>query len=201
MDIIQYELSEKTLPKQSLAPKVFCDLDGVLADFYGGMMAAYPAMKIPTDVEKFLDGERNWGQVWKEHPHLFRTLPLLADAKVLMTGLLRLRDKGYIRLAILSAIPSVWADQSVTRQSSATDKKQWVQEHFPTVNIDDIIVCRRSEKVQYALEERVEKHPIPILIDDFPKNIHEWENIGKSFGILHTSAQSSLMALYHYLQG
>lgn len=201
MDIHEYELIEKKLTKRVVTPKVFCDLDGVLADFYAGMIAAFPTLKMPQDVVRFLEGDTKWGHVWDHYPNIFRTLPVIGDAKSLMMGLVRLRDKGYIRLAILTAIPTVWADHPETRMGSSRDKIKWMQTHFPEVPVEDIIICRRTEKVQYALEERIAQHPIPILIDDYDKNIQEWENVGKSFAIHHTSARSSLMTLYHYLQG
>jgi len=177
-------------------PHVFCDVDGVLANFYEGL---YRKMGVPrSQVNNFLHNKNGWSTIAKKVPHLFATLSLLPDAKGLMTGLIQLRDKKHIKLSILTAIPNEWHSNPIMRKISTDDKIRWVRKFFPTIPAKNILVVRRDQKQLYAKAQRRIGRPNPVLIDDFIKNIREWEMAG-GLGIHHTSSMDSLRQLSNYL--
>lgn len=178
-------------------PSVYCDLDGVLANFYAGMEKY---IGVPQkNVNHFLTNQDGWAKIEKKEPHLFAKLPMLPDAKGLMNGLLSFRDKGQIDLYILTAIPDEWASSPTMRKVAILDKVQWVTRHFQKIPARNVIVVRREEKQNYAQTHIDAGDPPPVLIDDYGKNITEWESAG-GFGIKHTGSMSSLRALYTYLE-
>lgn len=178
-------------------PHVFCDMDGVVADFYGGLYAQLGIRR--SEVEEFLTRENGWSVIEEDAPHLFRDLPELPDARKLMQGLVELRDNGQIQLSMLTAIPNEWYANLGMKRSSTLDKIAWVRRHFPAVPADHVLVVRRDQKERYARAQRAAGRPPAILIDDFRKNIREWE-AASGWGILHTSASTSLRTLIDYLR-
>ena len=173
-------------------PHVFCDMDGVVANFYGGMQREFG---VPQErVNDFLVNKNGWAIITKENPHLFATLPILFGARELISGLTALRDGGRIQLSMLTAIPTEWYVDPVMRKISTQDKIQWITRHFQKIPAKNVLVVRREDKQHYAKAQRAIGHPAPILIDDFLKNIREWEMAG-GVGIHHTSAHDSLQQL------
>lgn len=177
-------------------PHVFCDVDGVLANFYAGMMRDFGISK--DKVDDFLINKNGWDIITKKKPHFFASLPLLPDAKGLIAGLTQFRDKGQIKLSILTAIPNEWYDDPIMRKISTQDKIQWITRFFQTIPAKNVLVVRRQDKQKYARAQKAVGHPPAILIDDFPKNIREWEMAG-GVGIIHTNSMNSLQQLYNYL--
>lgn len=186
--------SEVGLDEASTAfmPHVFCDIDGVIANFYAGMKRFF---NIPPDkVDAFLRLEGRWKEIAKKEPHLFAKLPLLPDAEQLMSGLDIFRKRKLIRLSMLTAIPDVWYADPVLRRAATADKITWVTRHFPQIPAANVLVVRRKDKASYAKAQVAAGQPQPILIDDFGMNIQEWEAAG-GFGIKHTRAADSVYAL------
>ena len=173
-------------------PHVFCDVDGVLANFYEGMRRD---LGVPRQqVNDFLIRQNGWEIITKKAPHLFANLPLLPDAKTLISGLTSLRDKKQIKLSILTAIPDEWYHDPVMRKVSTQDKVRWITRHFQTIPPQNVLVVRREDKQKYAKAQRSIGNPPAVLIDDFSTNIREWEMVG-GVGIRHTSAVDSLRQL------
>jgi hypothetical protein len=154
-------------------PHVFCDMDGVVADFRD--------------------------RVKKAHPNIFALPAALPEASTLMTGLARLREQGFIQLSMLTAMPSPWYKDPIQREQVTHDKKQWMAKHFPNVTNLNVIVCLRQEKVRLALKEIEEKKLPPVLIDDFKRNIREWMK-AKGVGILHVRTQETIHDLHMYVR-
>ena len=75
-------LDEASTP---VMPHVFCDMDGVVANFYAGMKRFFNIS--PDKVDAFLRLEGRWKEIAKKEPHLFAKLPLLPDAEQLMANL------------------------------------------------------------------------------------------------------------------
>lgn len=166
---------------------VYCDMDGVLVDFYGGLMKEYPQLKTPQDIEFFLNRPTAWAEVGKDHPHLFRDLPKLEGADALMEVLLALHQRKKIKLNILSAIPG-----EHVMPFAREDKKAWIQQYYPQIPQKNVFVVKRSQKQNFA--RVMEPEPPAVLIDDFKKNITEWHSAG-GLGIQHRDTPSTLRKL------
>jgi len=179
-------------------PHVFCDMDGVVADFRGTMKRFYGEMT-GKELDKFLLEPGAWDRVKKAHPNVFARLAVLPEAPALMSGLSRLRDQGFIQLSMLTAMPSPWHKDPIQREQVTQDKKQWMAKHFPDVTNLNVIVCLRQEKMGFALKELKANMLPPVLIDDFKRNIKEWTR-AKGVGILHVRAQETLHELHMYVR-
>lgn len=75
------------------------------------------------------------------------------------------------QLFIISASPNEQADK---------DKMVWIQKYLPNVSIDNITLCRIRQNKAQIIEE---KYSIKIdnncyLLDDYTKNLNEWESFG-----------------------
>lgn len=75
------------------------------------------------------------------------------------------------QLFIISASPNEQADK---------DKMVWIQKYLPNVSIDNITLCRIGQNKAQIIEE---KYSIKIdnncyLLDDYTKNLNEWESFG-----------------------
>ena len=75
------------------------------------------------------------------------------------------------QLFIISASPNEQADK---------DKMIWIQKYLPNVSIDNITLCRIGQNKAQIIEE---KYSIKIdnncyLLDDYTKNLNEWESFG-----------------------
>lgn len=75
------------------------------------------------------------------------------------------------QLFIISASPNEQADK---------DKMVWIQKYLPNVSIDNITLCRVGQNKAQIIEE---KYSIKIdnncyLLDDYTKNLNEWESFG-----------------------
>jgi 5'(3')-deoxyribonucleotidase len=72
---------------------------------------------------------------------------------------------------IISASPNVNADN---------DKMQWVQKYIPNIPFDNIIICRCGENKATKICSVLDLEMINdcILLDDYTKNLVEWEQSG-----------------------
>lgn len=80
-----------------------------------------------------------------------------------------LAKKG--NLFIISASPNEQADK---------DKMIWLTKYLPNINIDNITICRIGENKAKIIQD---KYNITIndncyLLDDYTKNLNEWESFG-----------------------
>lgn len=178
-------------------PRVFCDMDGVVADFHGAMKRFY-GLHSSGAVEQFLQKPGAWDKVENDHPNIFGELPVLPEAQRLMRHLTKLRDLGHIKLAMLTALPTVWYRNSVMRDKGRNDKQLWIAKHFAGMSERNVIVCLRKDKVSFAVKQQTMGTPAPVLIDDYEVNIREWKK-AKGVGILHTGVQETIQQLDQYL--
>jgi hypothetical protein len=151
-------------------PTIFLDCDGVLADFdkAGELLWGEP----PRQYEQRVGEEQFWHEV--EHAvDFFGTLPLIEDAVHLAEGCERLTGRLPV---ILTGCPrGDWAK---------LQKLDWAAKFFPRLRI---ITCESRCKRDFG-------RPGDVLIDDWPKYKHLWEEMGGYF-ILHQSARHSLEQL------
>ena len=150
-------------------PKVYVDLDGVLADFQrhfdktidnGGL-----SRNKFDDYEEKIVNTKDW---WLK-------MPVLGDAKELVSHLVA----AGVDIHILSAAPEWHAD-------AARQKTEWIHKHFKIKN-KNIHIVRRVDKKYFAKEG-------DILIDDFNRNTKEWHAAGGS-SILHKKAMYTIAEL------
>ena len=145
--ILSEKLARGTLPNKI----VFCDLDGVLADFDQGIMNRFK--KRPDELKSGL----MWGVINKSNS-FFKSLPWMPRGKELWEQI-----KQYDPI-ILTGIPR--------SASAAEQKREWcARELGPDIHV---ITCLTSNKADYCLQNS-------ILIDDRPDNIMKWNSKGGTF--------------------
>ena len=74
-------------------------------------------------------------------------------------------------LFIISASPNEQADK---------DKMIWLEKYLPNINVENITICRLGQNKAQIIQD---KYNITIneqcyLLDDYTKNLNEWENFG-----------------------
>ena len=148
-------------------PQLFLDCDGVLANFdaYAESIFGMPSREAQTKL-----GTAKFWQQLRARPDFFRTLELMQDARVLFNAV------AHLNPIILTGCPiGGWAEPH---------KVDWAAEHFPGTKV---ITCISKNK-------RAHMHPGDILIDDYLKYKHLWEESGGIF-IHHTTAANSIQHL------
>lgn len=160
----------KTLKEvlNSKKPIIYCDLDGVLADFAKQVRTVFGPDKKTEDVLPFSNFPSDW----------FANLPKMADADVLVK---HLRKYGY---EILTGIPC-----KKSMPNAEADKIQWMKKHYG-LSADKIHAVFTSLKKKFAVKNGIRN----ILIDDTQANIDAWNTAG-GIGILHKNARSTIAEL------
>ena len=158
--VLYFEHMKETLGEIAQATEIYVDMDGVLADFFGEwakLMKVDHFTKIDQehDINDALQAIRDTDQFWLE-------LPLLPQAKQLLTLIKQVKGEYNICSSPLADDPK-----------SEPHKREWIKKNlsfFPPKNI-----YITHNKPQYATQEDGTPN---ILIDDFGKNITEWEAAG-----------------------
>lgn len=168
---------------------VYFDMDGVLADFDGGIRTLCGLEPKPQG-----SGGPGWDDEMfaaiRAVGHFYRKLPPLEPALALLLEVLE--ALGPDNTAILTGVPK--PKRGVPE--AAEDKKAWIEEHLarawtakhgasggaaPALAVHTVL---RREKMRFAASR---EH---ILVDDFAANIREWEEAGGR-GILHADAEDT----------
>ena len=72
---------------------------------------------------------------------------------------------------IISASPNIYAD---------LDKMTWIKKYLPNVKKENVIFCRlginKAKHIEHKLNIKIDKECY--LLDDYTKNLNEWENAG-----------------------
>jgi hypothetical protein len=149
--------------------KIYCDLDGVAADFEAGYRRINNGV-IP-DRENKCD-ESFYKPVMADR-HFWRDLPLMPDAKRLIDFLMSLEN---VEVEILTS-PS-----KLDWKRAEAGKRIWVDKHFSP---ETVIHFRRGrDKPEFA-------HSRSILIDDWEKNTSRWNDAG-GIGVRHENAEKTI---------
>lgn len=152
------------------APQIYCDMDGVVADFH-----AFTGKHLGT---KFKD--KHWPDLPKD---TFAKLPLMPDAKKLWNFI------GKYNPIMLTAIPR--ESRGDISKQAASDKTKWMKKYF-NLKQSDMRAVSRQDKQQFAKDGR-DGRP-NVLIDDHAGNIKEFRAKG-GIGIHHTSATDTINQL------
>jgi 5'(3')-deoxyribonucleotidase len=160
------------------APKgeIYCDMDGVLVDIIGGIADFYGIKDLNNkNFDSYVNPLKP--RIDKEHPHLFAELPWMKDGKQLWAYISKYNPN------ILSAHTTSW------QPKSKDDKMKWIQKNLRPLPSKSHVLLR-DQKKDYAVTKGIPN----ILIDDWGKNIKEWEARG-GIGIKHKSAAETIAAL------
>jgi len=150
-------------------PEIYCDLDEVLVDFMRGANAA-----VGGDFVK-MDADERWNKI-NQTKGFWANLGWRSNAK-------RLHD------FIIRYNPHVLSAYTGRDPTSKVGKMKWLKKNanFKRGNIHLVL---RSQKKDYATT----KGKPNILIDDYDKNIREWEAKG-GIGIHHTDVGKTISEL------
>ena len=159
---------------------IFCDCDGVLADFDKGVL------DVSGKPMAFWEQSDKLSTIWNalaslehEGEGFYEFIDLMPDAIQLWNHIKRMKP------IVLTGIPrGTWA---------APQKRNWVAEHFGTHV--PVITCMSWEKAENAMEYLGQDHLQGCtLIDDRISAKAPWEKHGGTF-VHHTSAASSIQEL------
>ena len=172
IDIYNKRLYNETMESM---PTVYLDMDGVLADFFGGIEKLYGVQhwkELTSDRTKDLKTE-----VIKKitGTNFFETLPKFNSAD----ALIKLVQDFTGGIYSINTSP-LRGDN----KNSAYYKKVWIGKHLPKPQ--EIIVTGRKES--YAMNKNNKPN---ILIDDRPINIQRWTGRG-GYGILYQANKDSI---------
>ena len=150
-------------------PEIYCDLDEVLVDFMRGANAA-----VGGDFRR-MDKDERWNKV-NQTKGFWANLGWKPNAK-------RLHD------FIIKYNPHVLSAYTGRDPTSKVGKMKWLKKNanFKRGNIHLVL---RSQKQSYATTNEKPN----ILIDDYIKNIREWEAKG-GIGIHHTDVGKTISEL------
>ena len=188
-DALGVEVAEnnKKLYNEDMAdgkPTVYLDMDGVLADFFGGVEKMYGVQhwkQLTNDKTKDLKAEvinRITGT------DFFATLPKFQSADALIDMIKKFTGgKFSINTSPLRG----------DHENSAKYKKIWISNNIEQP--DEIVVTGRKES--YA-KDKASGTP-NILIDDRPVNIERWQGAG-GYGILYQANRDSLTKVKEALE-
>ena len=159
-----YELTEQ-VSKDDL-PEIYCDMDMVLCDFIRGADKAIGEPFVQSDKETRWKKINNTKGFWEN-------LDWYPGGKRLYSF-------------IAKYDPHILSAYSRKEPNSRRGKLKWLAKNtdFKKRNI---LLVKRSQKQQYA---KTGGKP-NVLIDDYDKNIKEWESKG-GIGIHHTSVGKSI---------
>ena len=163
------ELVQLTEVSKEDLPEIYCDLDEVLVDFMRGADAA-----VGGDFVK-MDKDERWNKV-NQTKGFWANLGWKPNAKRLHDFIIRYNPH------VLSAYPD-------RDPNSRNGKMKWLKKNtgFKRGNIHLVL---RSQKKNYATTDDKPN----VLIDDYIKNIREWEAKGGT-GVHHTDVGKTISEL------
>jgi len=151
-------------------PKIYCDMDEVLCNFMKGASKASGAPFAAVEKEKRWEDIRNTKDFWAN-------LEWMPGAERLY------RYINKYDLNILSAA-------STRDPNSKPGKRKWLKKHT-NLQPSKINLVLRAQKRDFATTPNGKPN---VLIDDYIKNINEWERAG-GIGIHHTSVGNTIAQL------
>jgi hypothetical protein len=165
----QIKEEETSTPIQEY--KIYCDMDGVIADFDKRFTSLNPEKLSPAQYQTKYGIEKFWNFIDKENGVKFWVgIPWMKDGKQLWDYIKKYEP------TLLSA-PS-------RNNESRLGKRLWVKNNIPGTKL---ILAAADKKKNYSQKNA-------ILIDDRPDNIYQWRAEG-GIGILHTNTEDTIKQL------
>ena len=163
------ELLQLTEVSNEDLPEIYCDLDEVLVDFMRGADATVGGIFVK------MDKDERWNKI-NQTKGFWANLDWKPGGKRLHNFIIRYNPH------VLSAYPDL-------DPNSRNGKMKWLKKNtgFKRGNIHLVL---RSQKKNYATTDDKPN----ILIDDYDKNIREWEAKG-GIGIIHTDVGKTISEL------
>lgn len=157
---------------------VYIDMDGVLADFDNGVRRLCHREPLNQSCCTHAETDALWDDI-RQVPHFYAQLdPIEGSIAMVQAIYAQLGD----RCQILTGIPKPHRHI----ENTIEDKVEWVRR---LVSVDiRVNIVYRAEKQQFCTG------PQDILIDDYDKNICEWQAAGGT-GILFRDSQQTLEEL------
>jgi len=154
-------------------PQIYCDMDQVLVNFMGG------ANKVLVDNghQPFQHTEKDvkW-QVLSSVPKFWANLEPMPDA-MLLWRFIRPHD------------PMILSTPSKRMPTCKPEKLEWIRKHLG--HVKEVHLVPREDKQKFA----VNSDGTPdLLIDDYEKNIREWEAAG-GIGVRHINSMNTISQL------
>ena len=154
--MLYYAKMAENLGELASTSKVYVDMDGVLADFFGEWQKL-----IGSDWRKVKDIEPALQKI-RDTDNFFLNLPMLPQAKNLL-GVIKKVKGSYTILS--SPLPN--------DPNSEPHKREWIKNNLDFFPPENVIITH--DKPKYAVNSDGTPN---ILIDDFGKNIASWEAAG-----------------------
>lgn len=153
-------------------PQIYCDMDQVLVNFMGGANKALKSMGMKSFPEEEKDAK--W-EALCQVPKFWENLDP-------MPGGLQLWR--YIR----QYDPIILSTPSKRMDTCKPEKIEWIKKNLG--NVQKILLVPRDQKQNYAMTDNRPN----LLIDDYEKNIKEWEAKG-GMGVRHINTLSTISQL------
>ena len=159
--------------------RIFLDMDGVLADFDGGVERLCHIKPIPQDGVRPSDYDDKLWVAVREIPHFYDLLDPMPGA----VEMFHLIYEAYgENCEILTGIPK--PNRGI--ETAAEDKVIWMRRLLSDQVKVNTVLAKEKQLLCHGPED--------ILIDDFSKNIRRWEEAGGT-GVYHKSAEETIATL------
>lgn len=160
-------------------PVIYCDMDMVLVNFIAG---ANQALADAGETASFTDK----GQ----HNQKDKKWEILKGVDKFWAKLKPMPDAMQLWKFIKKYNPYILSTPSARMPTSKPEKKEWLKKNLGMRNIKGVHLVPREDKQKWAVTNGSPN----ILIDDYIKNIREWEAKG-GIGVHHTDAASTIQKL------
>ena len=158
--------------------KIYLDMDGVIADFFGGLERFY-------NVKHWKDLPHPQDSVYAlKNTNFFNTLDTFSTSKTLV---------DYVRLLAGDNYGICSSPLRNDQQNSSYWKRVWLYRRGFMPKVENLIFTGMKQKFATGFHDQPN-----ILVDDKPKNIDEWIAAG-GIGILYQANQDSISDLIQKL--
>ena len=151
-------------------PRIYCDMDGVIADF---MTAAKKATGTTFNQS---DSDKHW-DIIKKTPKFWSDMPWQPGGRQLWSFISRYK-------------PHILSAYSPNDPNCKPGKIKWLKKNVGVSNMNRINLVRRVQKQSFA---KVLGEPA-VLIDDFKRNVDQFTQRG-GIGIYHTTTTNTIRQL------